>query len=50
MVGVNLANEIGGNVYSFEEVASWCRTAGLTEIHRYRLRLPGVHLIRASKR
>jgi hypothetical protein len=50
LVGVNLLNEIGGSVYSFGEVTSWCKAAGFGSIQRCKTRLPGVHLIKAIKR
>ena len=50
MVGVNLLNEIGGNVYTFQEIASWCGEADLESVKRYHTRLPGVHLVKAVKR
>jgi SAM-dependent methyltransferase len=42
MVGLNLLNEIGGTVYSVEEVTSWC---GARRVRDLRLRLPGVALV-----
>ena len=47
MVGVNLLNEIGGNVYDSAEVQGWCREAGLVRVRYHRLSLPGVGLISA---
>ncbi|MBI1805288.1 MAG: methyltransferase domain-containing protein [Ignavibacteriae bacterium] len=49
MVGLNLLNEIGGNVYSFSEVKSWCEKAGLNNVQFNRLSVPGVHLVHAEK-
>lgn len=42
-VGLNLLNEIGGNVYSFEQIRQWC--AGTTSIRRIPLRFPGISLV-----
>jgi|ERR1041385_6760202 cyclopropane fatty-acyl-phospholipid synthase-like methyltransferase len=50
MVGLNLLNEIGGNVYSFDEIKAWCSEAELGHTKAYRLSLPGVTLITASKK
>ena len=49
MVGLNLLNEIGGSVYRFEEVKSWCEKAGLKRVKMRRLSVPGVHLVEARK-
>ncbi|MBI1806618.1 MAG: methyltransferase domain-containing protein [Ignavibacteria bacterium] len=49
MVGLNLLNEIGGSVYSFEEVRAWCEQAGLHHVQHHPLSLPGVSLVSASK-
>ena len=49
MVGVNLLNEIGGNVYHSEEVQSWCIEAGLVRVKYFRLSLPGLGLITALR-
>ena len=43
MVGLNLVNEIGGRIYSYEEVRSWCSEASSVKYRR--LRVPGVALI-----
>ncbi|MFI5252996.1 MAG: methyltransferase [Bacteroidota bacterium] len=48
-VGLNLMNEIGGNVYSFEAVKRWCQKAGMAHIKQSTLSLPGVALISARK-
>jgi SAM-dependent methyltransferase len=42
MVGLNLLNEIGGNVYSMEEIRAWCGARTLVRNHR--VGLPGVGL------
>jgi SAM-dependent methyltransferase len=47
MVGLNLLNEIGGSVYSTEEITEWCN--GYT-VRQLKLRLPGVALIEVSSR
>jgi hypothetical protein len=49
MVGVNLLNEIGGNVYGVEEVRKWCIEAGLRGVTARRLPLPGVGLLSGIK-
>src|ERR1041384_3995788 len=49
MVGINLLNEIGGNVYEMETVRSWCAGAGLGQARFWRLSLPGVGLLKATK-
>lgn len=49
MVGVNLLNEIGGNVYRFEEIRLWCEAVGLCQVGHSNLTLPGVSLVSASK-
>jgi len=49
LVGLNLLNEIGGSVYRFSEVKSWCEAAGLRDVTLHRLTVPGVHLIGAKK-
>ena len=49
MVGINLLNEAGGNVYDAGEVIGWCREAGFAEVRLKRLSLPGVGLIIADK-
>ena len=50
MVGLNLLNEIGGTAYSFDQIESVCRAAGLENVKRFQLSLPGVVLVRAWKR
>lgn len=47
MVGLNILNEIGGNIYSFEQVKRWCEDA--SAVKRFRLRLPGVTLVEVTK-
>ncbi len=47
MVGLNLLNEIGGNVYDVEEVKQWCGCFSSVQVHK--LRLPGVILVEAVK-
>ncbi|MEO8167492.1 MAG: methyltransferase [bacterium] len=47
MVGLNLLNEIGGNVYDMAEVKRWCGSFSSVQI--YKLRLPGVILVEAVK-
>ncbi len=47
MVGLNLLNEIGGNVYDVDEIRMWCRDFSLFRVHA--LRLPGVTLLEAVK-
>lgn len=47
MVGLNLLNEIGGNVYDVETVKSWCGT--FSSVRKHSLRLPGVSLVEAVK-
>ncbi|MEK7249979.1 MAG: hypothetical protein AAB209_06085, partial [Bacteroidota bacterium] len=47
MVGLNLMNEIGGNVYDVEVVKSWC--SAFSYVKKHTLRLPGVTLIEAVK-
>ena len=49
MVGLNVFNEIGGSIYSFEKIKTFCRDAGLHAVTLHRLRLPGVTLVRAEK-
>ncbi len=47
MVGLNLLNEIGGNVYDVDEVKKWCRS--FSSVRTHALRLPGVVLMEAVK-
>ncbi len=47
MVGLNLLNEIGGNVYNVDEIKTWCKRFSSLRIHK--LRLPGVMLVEAVK-
>jgi hypothetical protein len=47
MVGLNLLNEIGGNVYEVESVKNWC--AQFTSVKEHSLRLPGVSLVEVVK-
>jgi SAM-dependent methyltransferase len=47
MVGLNLLNEVGGNVYTYQQVKGWC--AGAATVKRIRLRLPGVSLVEATR-
>lgn len=49
MVGINLLNEIGGNVYDVGEVRGWCEEAGVNRISSRRLSLPGLGLLTARK-
>ena len=49
-VGLNLMNEIGGSVYSVEELKLWCKGAGLSSFRHRELLLPGVGLVSAVKR
>jgi SAM-dependent methyltransferase len=49
MVGINLLNEIGGSVYTIEEIRSWCQAAGLKDVRHVRLNIPGVSLVSARK-
>jgi hypothetical protein len=49
MVGLNVLNEIGGSVYTFERISKYCTDAGLQDVRLHRLRLPGVSLVRAEK-
>jgi len=48
-VGLNLMNEIGGSVYSVEELRLWCVSAGLSSFRHRELLLPGVDLASAMK-
>ncbi len=48
-VGINLMNEVGGSVYTLDELREWCGEAGFPNLRVYRLRLPGVFLIRLKK-
>lgn len=50
MVGLNLQNEIGGSAYRFDEIRNWCNAAGVMEVQKFRLPLPGVYLLRAEKK
>jgi hypothetical protein len=45
-VGMNLLNEIGGTVYSVEQVAGWCRGAQTRHVP---LGLPGVSMVVATR-
>ena len=47
MVGLNLLNEIGGRVYTFEQVRSWCGQAATTK--EFRLPIPGVTLVECTR-
>jgi hypothetical protein len=47
MVGLNLLNEIGGNVYDVDNIKIWCNSFSSFRTHA--LRLPGVILIEAVK-
>jgi len=47
MVGLNLLNEIGGCVYSTEEVREWCAAA--RRVKSIKLRFPGVTLFKIVK-
>lgn len=47
IVGINIMNEVGGNVYSPEEYREWLAQAGFRRIKTHRLRLPGVFLLSA---
>jgi len=47
MVGLNLLNEIGGNVYAVDAVKGWC--SGFSSVNKHTLRLPGVTLVEAVK-
>lgn len=47
MVGLNLLNEIGGNVYDVDEIKIWCNSFSSFRTHT--LRLPGVILIEAVR-
>lgn len=49
MVGINLMNEVGGNVYEVDEVCEWLTRVGFKKIKKYWLFLPGVSLLRAEK-
>ena len=49
MVGLNLLNEIGGDVYSFETIRDWCESTGLTGVMIHRLSIPGLSLVSARK-
>ncbi len=49
MVGLNLLNEIGGNVYTFQEIKAICTDAGLSPVKLTRLITPGVSLITAKR-
>src|ERR1051326_382424 len=49
MVGLNLMNEIGGTVYTFEEIRSWCEEMNLTGVRQRRLAIPRVSLVSARK-
>ncbi len=49
MVGINLLNEAGGNVYRKETVLEWCSAAGLSPAGSHRLSLPGVGLLKLVK-
>ncbi|MBI4546484.1 MAG: methyltransferase domain-containing protein [Ignavibacteriae bacterium] len=49
MAGLNILNEIGGNVYSFEEIEQWCESSGLRNVKHHKLSIPGVSLVRAEK-
>jgi len=48
IVGINIMNEVGGNVYTEEEYRTWLLRAGFKRVKIYRLRLPGVFLFRAE--
>lgn len=41
---------IGGTCYSFDTIKHWLEQTGLGKVRRYRLRLPGVHMITAIKK
>jgi ubiquinone/menaquinone biosynthesis C-methylase UbiE len=47
MVGLNLLNEVGGTVYTFEQVRRWCADA--VTVKRIHLRMPGVSLVEATR-
>lgn len=49
MVGINIMNEVGGTVYSIDELRELTRQAGLRITRSFRLRLPGVVLLRLEK-
>lgn len=49
MVGINLMNEVGGTVYSIDNIREWSMNDGFANIHEFRLRLPGVTLLRIEK-
>ncbi len=49
MVGINLLNEIGGTIYSFEQIRAWCQGAGLTGTAKRSLPLPGLSLVSARR-
>lgn len=49
MVGINIMNEVGGSVYSLDELREWSAKAGLVTMRFFRLRLPGVMLVRLEK-
>ncbi|HXX62268.1 MAG TPA: methyltransferase, partial [Bacteroidota bacterium] len=46
MVGLNLLNEIGGRVYSPDEVRDWCKDARKFKVMH--LKYPGVSILEAS--
>ena len=46
MVGLNLLNEIGGRVYTADEVRDWCKGARRFKVMR--LKFPGVTILEAS--
>lgn len=49
LVGINLMNEVGGSVYTPEQLREWCGEVGFGNMRVYRLRLPGVLLLRLQK-
>lgn len=49
MVGLNLINEVGGDVYTCAEIQGMCKKAGLHEVKQHTVGLPGVKLLSARR-